>query len=313
MLFVDAAATHRALDYLPLLERLRDAFGSPVQVPRRHHHTIPQSVGAPATLLLMPAWIPDRLIGIKIATVCPGNAERGLRSVHGVYLLLDGQTGEPVAQVDAEALTARRTAAASALAADYLARPDSRHLLMVGAGTLAAHLIRAHAAVRPLDRITVWNRTPARARALVQSLEAEGFPVRSATDLDEAVSRADIISCATLSRTPLVRGAHVSPGTHLDLVGAFTPEMREADDEAVCRASIYVDTRAGALSEAGDLLQPIAAGLLDASSFRGELADLVNGTVAGRTDPDDVTLFKSVGTAIEDLAAASLVYETVKP
>lgn len=318
MLVVDADATHRALPYLPLIARLRQAFGNPAEIPQRHHHTIPQSNGEAATLLLMPAWIEDRYIGIKIATVCPSNARLNLPSVQGLYLLLEGSTGVPLAQIDARALTVRRTAAASALAADALARPESRHLLMVGAGALAPQLIRAHAAVRPIRKVTLWNRTPERAQALATALEAAGFEAAGfeaepCTDLEGAVPEADIISCATLSRTPLVLGRWLTPGTHLDLVGAYTPEMRETDDEAVRRASIYVDTREGALSEAGDLLQPIAHGILQPSAIRGDLSDLSRSDGPRRNTRDEITLFKSVGTALEDLAAATLVYESINP
>jgi ornithine cyclodeaminase len=263
-------------------------------------------------LLLMPAWTAaakdGAYLGVKIVSVYPGNAARGLPSVSGTYLLMRGETGEPLAVIDGQALTLWRTAAASALAASYLARQDSRRLVMVGAGALAPNLIAAHASVRPIAEVLVWNRNPQRAEELAATLFDRPYSVRATTDVESAVRRADIVSCATLSSDPLVKGAWLKPGTHLDLVGAFTPKMRESDDEAVRRARIFVDTRAGALKEAGDIVQPLAAGIIRDSDIAGDLFELCCGRVAGRQSAEEITLFKSVGTALEDLAAAGLAY-----
>jgi ornithine cyclodeaminase len=211
--------------------------------------------------------------------------------------------------LDGPALTAWRTAAASALAASYLAALDACSMVMVGAGTLAPRLIEAHAAVRPIREVAIWNRDAGRAAALSARLDRPGLRVRATDDLAAAVAAADVVSAATMSRTPLIRGAWLKPGAHVDLVGAYNPEMREADDAALARAAVHVDTRAGALAEAGDVVQAIAAGALAESDIAGDLFDLCRGTVPGRTGAGQVTLFKSVGTAIEDLAAAALVYE----
>ncbi len=250
----------------------------------------------------MPAWQPGGLLGVKIVTVFPDNHLVGLASVQGSYLLMSAETGAPLALIDGRMLTLRRTAAASALAAQYLARKDAKHLLMVGTGELAPHIIEAYRAIRPLTRVTIWGRDPTKAAALAARLGAEPAP-----DLEAAVRQADIISCATLAREPLVQGAWLQPGCHVDLIGGFTPAMREADDEAVRRATVFVDTRAGATKEAGDITQPLANGALSLDGIKAELADLVRGA-PGRTSDSEITLFKSVGTAIEDLAAAALAH-----
>jgi ornithine cyclodeaminase len=306
MLHLDASDVARRLDRAALIDALDAAFRAPIEAPTRHHHAVGDTPRTAGLLLLMPAWRPGGCIGVKLTTVFPGNAARGLAAVHATYALFDGANGVPLAVLDGTELTRRRTAAASALAARYLARPDSARLLMVGTGSLAPHVIDSHALVRPIRSVRVWGRRPDAARAVVRDLAGRPFDVSAAEDLEAAVKWADIISCATLADAPLVRGEWLRPGQHLDLIGAFTPTMREADDEALRRAAIYVDTRDGALRESGELVQAIANGSITAGDIRGELAELARGTVGGRSSPDDITLFKSVGTALEDLAAAEL-------
>ncbi len=308
-----ADEVHAALDYPSLVEALRAAF-------RHSHEAMPvrQSYevgfnGAPAHLLTMPAWERGKALGVKLVTVFPQNAVRGLGAVSSLYVMFDGETGVPRALIDGEALTNRRTAAASALASTYLSRPDSTTLLMIGTGHLAHHLPEAHAAVRPIERVLVWGRNGERAAALVAKLNEKGLAAKAVADLETALGQADIVSCATTSTEALVKGRHLRPGTHVDLTGAFTPKMRESDDEAVLRASAYVDTRAGALAEAGDILQPIAAGLLKPEAIRADLHELTTGALPGRRDDTEITLFKSVGAAIEDLAAASLLVSGAGP
>jgi len=225
---------------------------------------------------------------------------------------MSGATGAPLALIDARALTAWRTAAASALAASYLAREDAAHLVMIGAGSLAPHLIRAHAAVRPIKRVTLWNRTHGRAVSLAFGLAVTGIEATIADDLAAAVADADIVSCATLAIEPVLRGAWLKPGAHVDLVGGFTPKMREADDDAVRRADVYVDTRAAAPKEAGDIAIPLRRRVIAKKDIRGDLFDLCRGKAKGRTSDKQITLFKSVGSAIEDLAAAMLVWKGLK-
>jgi alanine dehydrogenase len=303
---------HRLLDFPSLIDALRAMFRDGCELPARHHHRVAASTaeGAPGTLLLMPAWQTGRALGIKIVTVFPDNALHSLPAVHGTYLLLDAATGMPRALLDGTALTLRRTAAASALAAGFLARPDSAVHLMVGTGALAPHLVAAHAAVRPIRQTRIWGRDPQKAAALAARLVAAGTAATPVAELEAAAASADIITCATLSQEPLIRGAWLRPGTHLDLVGGYTPEMREADDSAIARARIYVDTDA-ALREAGDIVQPLRSGHLAPERIVGDLFGLTRGICPGRRDPGEITLFKSVGTALEDLAAAQLAVSRI--
>lgn len=307
---VTAEEIARVLDYEALIEALAHAFCGAMTAPMRHHHTIARP-GRDATLLVMPAWTlsGERFIGCKIASIFPDNAALGKPSLHGSFLLISGDTGEPLALMDAGPLTAFRTAAASALAARRLARQDASHLVMVGAGTLAPHLVRAHACVRPIRRVSLWNRSRRRAEELALHLGEAGLDVAVTDDLASAVREADVVSCATLSTEPLIRGAWLKPGAHLDLVGGFTPMMREADDDALRRARVYVDTRTGALKEAGDLVDPIRRGVISEADVQGDLFDLCHGKDKGRRSNGEITLFKSVGASIEDLAAAILVWE----
>jgi ornithine cyclodeaminase len=316
MRIVSAREVDAALGYADLVEALRNAFQRETSVPLRHHHTIPTG-GREATLLLMPAWnAPDPApahVGVKIVTVYPDNAARDLPSVMGAYLMLDGHTGEPAASIDGPALTARRTAAASALAADYLARPDARKLLMVGTGRLASNLIEAHAAVRPIRETAIWGRDANKAEQLAGRLDTDSHRVTATDDLAAAAREADIISCATTSPDPLIHGDWLAEGVHIDLVGGFRPDMREADDRVIERGRIFVDTRAGALAEAGDIVQPVETGVLDPGDIAGDLFELCQEKRAGRQSPTEITVFKSVGTALEDLAAAELVMAASAP
>ncbi|RWG38146.1 MAG: ornithine cyclodeaminase family protein, partial [Mesorhizobium sp.] len=203
------------------------------------------------------------------------------------------------------------TACASALAASYLAREDAERLLVVGAGALSPFLARAHSAVRPITAIRIWNRTPANAEKVAAELRAEGFAATAASDLDAEIGQADIVSSATITTTPLIKGALLKPGTHVDLVGGFTPVMRESDDDAIARARVYVDTRAGAAKEAGDIVQPLASGVLKPQAIVADLHELARGQKKGRQSPSEITLFKSVGAALEDLAAGIAVYKAL--
>lgn len=315
MITISAPEVDASLTPAGLVETLRAAFRADTVQPVRHHHTIERAGSADSTLLLMPAWSDFSAgagsghIGVKVVTVSPDNNDKGLPAIMGVYLLMDGETGEPRALVDGQRLTLWRTSCASALAADYLA-PESAHtLLVVGAGALSPFLARAHAAVRPIERVRIWNRTPANAEKIAEELRGNGMDAAVVDDLDAAVGKADIVSCATLSKEPLIKGALLKPGTHVDLVGAFSPAMRESDDEAIRRSRVYVDTRAGALKEAGDIVQALESGALAEQAIAGDLFDLTRGARPGRQDADEITLFKSVGAALEDLAAGIAVWD----
>lgn len=303
----------QSLDYPSLIDAIDAMFRDGCTSPVRHHHSIDTPHGLNPTLLLMPAWRQGDIIGIKIITVFPENGEQGLPAVMGSYMLINGVNGLPLAMLDGPELTARRTACGSALASRYLSREDSSTLLMVGTGVMAPHLIRAHASVRPIKKVKIWGRNADKSAALADALAGEAFSVEPVSDLEAAVGDVDIITCATLSREPLVKGAWLKPGQHLDLVGAFTPEMREADDACLQRARVYCDTRTGAATEAGDLVQPLASGAITQDDIIGDLFDLVAGSCEKRQSTEDITYFKSAGTALEDLAAAKLAYDRQNP
>lgn len=301
----DAAATARALPFPALVAALERMFVAGCEVPARQVH----AVGGALTALVMPAWVPGRYFGLKVVNVAPGNAALGLPGLFASYQLFDATTGAPLALIDGGELTARRTAAASALAASRLAPADARRQLIVGAGRVGSLLAPAYRAVRAIDDVMVWSRDAQAAARLAATLVADGFPARAVGDLAAAAASADIVSCATLAAEPLIRGEWLRPGTHLDLIGGFTPAMREADDACFAGAEVWIDT-AEALAKAGDLMHPIAAGALRREDVRGTLADLCAAPAVPR-DPAARTVFKSVGTALEDLAAAILVHESV--
>lgn len=305
MRVVSAADVDRLLDFPGLIEAIRAGFAGTVFAPQRHHHQIPRPGGADATIILMPAWLQssDGFVGVKIVTVFPDNGAKRMPSVMATYMLLAGDTGEPLASIDGRTLTLWRTAATSALVSAAVSRPDAARLVMLGAGALAPHLIAAHASVRPIREVLIWNRTAGEAERLAAALKVPGFAIAATTDIAAAVRSADIVSAATLSQRPIIHGAWLKPGAHVDLVGAYTPDMREADDEAIRRARVFVDTRAG-MAESGDIAGPLASGVLKEADIAGDLFDICRAKREWRSRPDEITLFKSVGHAIEDLSAA---------
>ncbi len=310
MRILDAEATRAGLPFPALIEALRRMFVDGCEVPPRHVHQVPGADGQPAgTVLLMPAWRAGRRMGIKTINIFPGNSALGLPGLHAVYSLFDARSGLPLAQLDGSEITTRRTVAASALAASYLALPQARRLLVVGAGRLARWLPAAMQVPRPsLQQFAVWNHRAAGAQALAEQWRADGLDAVAEPDLEAAVRRADIVSCVTLATQPLVRGAWLQPGAHLDLIGSFTPTMREADGDCLRRARVWVDTDE-ALSKSGDLLQAIAEGAFDPAALQGTLAGLCRGHDPGRGGAGEITVFKAVGSALEDLAAAELAFD----
>jgi ornithine cyclodeaminase len=303
MKVISAAELAGIADYKSIVEALRDGFKADIETPVRHHHEISNV----STLLLMPAWS-KAWAGLKTVVVKTDNAAMNLPTVQASYLLIDNATGAAVALLDGTELTRRRTAAASALAADYLARPDASNLVIVGAGALGAHFVKAHAAVRDIKKVFIYNRTIDKAEKLSAELKREGVDAVAVSDLEKAVRQADIVSCVTTSTVPVVKGEWLKPGTHVDLAGAFKPAMRETDGDVVAKSRVFVDTRHGAEAEAGDLLQARDEGKFDFKNIQADLHELCRGTVKGRKTAAEITLFKSCGSAVEDLAAAIMVY-----
>lgn len=315
MIHLDQQAIDETLEFPELVAGLRNAFAGTWTTPLRAHHDMGGAENAHNILLLMPSWTgpaDENYAGVKIVSVYPQNSQQNLPSIHGIYYLMNGNTGEPLATMDGARLTLWRTTAASALASTYLSREDSKVLTMIGAGALSPFMIRAHMAVRPIEEVHLWNHNIRKAHELAEQLRAEGLPVTSHPDLVTAVGKSDIVSAATLSTTPLIFGKWLKPGTHVDTVGAFTPTMRETDDDLVRMASIFCDTIEGATHEGGDLAIPISAGIIQATDIVADLHGLTRGQHPGRTSPEEITYFKSVGTALEDLAGAIAVWNARK-
>lgn len=303
----DRAQTRAATPWVALIDaigaELADGVG---ESPERHVHPIAQPDGSVGSLLLKPAWRDGELVAIKTVTYMPANAGTDVPTINAIVTAFDGHNGVPVAVIDGNELTSRRTAAISALAARHLARADSSRLLVVGTGQLAPNVAQAYRAVRPIDSIAVWGRSDGKAAAVVTELAELGIEASVCSDLEAGVRGADIVSCVTGSDRPLVLGEWMAPGTHLDLIGSFRPDMRESDDEAVRRSTVFVDTIGGAVVS-GDLSQPIEAGWFAESDIAADLRELVVGEHAGRQADDEITFFKSAGFALADLAGARLV------
>jgi alanine dehydrogenase len=301
MQVVDADRVRAGADLPGLVDCLEQAFRGGATAPQRTVLKMPGG-GGDRQFLVMPAFAPDGSAAVKLVTYRPDNASRGVPTVQAAIVAFS-EDGTPAAVLDGTMVTRLRTAAASALASKYLSRADSSRLTLVGTGALAPWMAAAH---------DVWGRRPARSAATVEALRglvSAQVEVRAAPSLEESVAEADIISCATSCQAPLIAGRWLKPGSFVDLVGSFSPSAREADDDVVRRARIFVDTFEGALAEAGDLLDPIARGVIRREQVEGELADLVRGKASGRRTAGEITLFKSVGTALEDLAAAQLLLE----
>lgn len=311
MRFIDTEQTRGALSFDAVIPALREAFREGATVPTRHVHAI-QSGTAHGTTLIMPAWSDRGYFGVKIINIFPENTHQGLPGLHATYNLYSATTGVPIAQVDGDIVTVYRTAGAAALGADYLARKEASTLLIVGSGRIAGLVAQAMRTVRPIQRVMVWNVREAGAQALAESLRAQGFDAHATTDLEAAARAADIISCATLSTVPLIQGAWLRPGTHLDLIGSFTPDMRETDPACFDGTTVYVDTDE-APTKSGDLLSAFDAGVLTRDAIQGNLHQLTTGARPGRQTDQEITVFKAVGSALEDLTLATLVYESLNP
>ena len=297
-------------NFTELISEIKQYFSSDeVIVPMRHHHDFPNpKVDADSTLLLMPAWNPSKNAGVKIVTVSPENGQFNLPSIQGTYIYFDAIKGSIKAILEAKSLTVKRTAAASALASFYLSRKDASSLLMIGTGALSINLIKAHTAVRPIKEVFIWGRNFEKATAICDLLKNEKFTIKAIETIEEKITEVAIISCATLSKKPLVLGKYLKKGQHIDLVGAYKKDMREADDETISKAAIYVDTFQGGLKESGDIVTPLQNGTLQEEDIKADLFQLCSGQKKGRSTAKEITVFKSVGHALEDLAAANYYY-----
>lgn len=309
MKFISAENIAAVFDYKEFIPLLREAFLGDFTVPQRHHYEYENGVGDnTSTLLLMPAWSSGQYVGIKTVTVSPYNGDFDLPSIQGIYTLIDARNGLVKTQMEAKMLTVKRTAATSALASLYLSREDTNTLLMVGTGALAPELIKAHCSVRPIKKVLIWGRSMEKAQAVKALLTDLELEIEAVSSLEEAIPQADIISIATLSKEPLVFGKWLKPGQHLDLVGAYKPDMRETDDEALKRSSLFID-HPGALKESGDLAIPLADGVISEKDIKSQLKALSKADQLARRSDTEITLFKSVGHALEDLAGALYILD----
>lgn len=307
---IDSNFIEENTDFNELISEIKNHFSSnEVIVPMRHHHDFPNpAVNADSTLLLMPAWNPSKNAGVKIVTVSPENGQFDMPSIQGTYIYFDAIKGSIKAILEAKNLTVKRTAAASALASSFLSKPDSSSLLMIGTGALSTNLIKAHASVRPIKEVFIWGRNFDKATKIVNQLHNENFSATPVKSIEDKISEVDIVSCATLSKTPLVLGKHLKEGQHIDLVGAYKKDMREADDKTISKASVFVDTFQGGLKESGDIVIPLQNETLNEEDIKADLFHLCSNQKTGRTSEKEITLFKSVGHALEDLAAANYYY-----
>lgn len=300
--------------YTELIYEIKKAFElSDIEVPMRHHHDFSNlKEGVDSTLLIMPAWKPSNEAGVKIVTVSPNNGKYNLPSIQGTYIYLDAHKGMVKAILDAKSLTVKRTAATSALASSYLSKKTASSLLMIGTGALSSNLILAHASVRPIKTVYVWGRSFIKAQLICKELANENFKIKAVETIEEVISTVDIISCATLSKTPLVLGKYTKEGQHIDLVGAYKKDMREADDEAIKKSQVFVDTYQGGLKESGDIVIPLQNGTIKESAIKADLFELCSSKKQGRQNENEITFFKSVGHALEDLSAATYYYKKFK-
>jgi len=303
--FVDAAEIRKVLTFPLLIDAIEAAHRRP------RIAVLDGSLGSETEFYFARSAVDHgRFMASKLITSFPANLDAGtLPAVQAVCVLFDGTNGKPLAVMDGTEITYWRTAADSALGARLLAPPSPRTLLVVGAGDMSRWLVRAHRTARPsLQRVLIWNRTAERAAAVAQSLAREGITAEATDDLDAATRSADIITTCTRSHVPLIKGANLKPGTHLDLVGGYSAQTREADDAAAKRSLVFVDRRESAFDGVGDILQPIASGAITQRDVLGDLYDLVGGKVSGRRTADDITFFKNAGGGHFDLIAAETIF-----
>lgn len=309
-LFIDQTFISKNTNYPKLITQLDKAFGhNLITTPDRNHHNYKSNTNSEdSTLLIMPAWEDQKDLGIKIVTVTSDNPNKGLPTIQGLYVLLNAKTGQPEVLIDAPSLTNKRTAAASALASKYLSRVNSETLLMIGTGSLIPDLVKAHISIRPIRKVFIWGRNYSKAKQVIERLSHLDLEVIAIEDLTETIPKVDIISSATSTINPIILGENIIEGQHIDLVGSFRPNMREADDALIKKAIIYADTKEMAPKESGDLFIPLENGTITMKDIKADLFDLCSGKCEGRNNDQEITLFKSVGLALEDLIAARYYY-----
>lgn len=302
----------QALPMAAAIETMKEAFeelsAGRVTMPARTHVDVPASAG---TTLFMPSYA-SRFgkIGVKVVSVFGGNRERDLPVIQGVVCLLDGETGSLLAILDGTYLTALRTGAASGAATDLLARADATTVALIGAGVQGRTQLEAVCAIRPIRRVWVYDIVQESAEAFTEEMGATlSVDIAVARSAREAVQDAEVVCAATVSSTPVFADTDVAGGTHINAVGSYKPEVQETPAETVLRALVVVDHRESALAETGDLIIPMQQGLMRETDIHAELGEIVAGKAAGRTSDSQVTLFKSVGVAIQDLAAGARVLE----
>ncbi len=311
--FIGQQQLSTLLEYPKLIAALERSFGEDgIHTPQRHHHDYINPISdKDSTLLLMPSWEEGNALGVKLVTINPENHNQDLPSIQGVYVLFD-EHGTPRLILDARELTVKRTAATSALASAYLSREDSSKLMIIGTGALSGELIRAHASLRKIERVMVWGRDSSKAQDIVSKYADSDYTVETTESIEAGLKEADIVSVATMSEKPLVLGEYLREGQHLDLVGSYKPDMREADDAAIMRSQVYIDSEM-AKKESGDLAIPLGKKVINEDHIRGTLFDLCQKKVKGRRSDREITYFKSVGHALEDLVAARMTLEFLKP
>ncbi|MEM6622053.1 MAG: ornithine cyclodeaminase [Pseudomonadota bacterium] len=316
MQMIDAQAVHAHLPYARLIPALIQAHRADVDARMETVFDQPSSGDGDGVdnFLVLPAWQRGRALGAKLATVFPENERNGsgLPSIHAVVVLFDGADGRPLGVIDGTALTVRKTAADSGMGATWLAPAQAERLLMVGAGAMAPHLIQAHLTARPTIReVAIWNRSPERAKSLGGTLNIPGVSVTAIDDLEAAACRADVISCATMATDPLIRGAWLKPGTHLDLVGSFRPDMLECDAVALVTGSIFVDSRWMALEKGGEIQAALASGQITPDAVLADAFQLAQGKHPGRRTADEITVYKNGGGGHLDVMVAQILLDAV--
>jgi 1-pyrroline-2-carboxylate reductase [NAD(P)H] len=312
MKIINTEQVQNSLSFAELIPLLKQSFAKPFHMPQRQVHLLaPEDQSKHDAFALLPSWN-EEVIGNKMFTYFPeNNANYDIPGLFSKIMLFRRKTGEPLALVDGTSVTYWRTAAISALASQLLSREDSQHLMLFGTGNLAAYLLHAHISVRDLKNVTIWGRSAKKVQVLINEFSALYPKINFYTSLDvnEEIPFIDIICCATGSKTPLFNGEIVSAGCHIDCLGNHMPDARECDSTIITRSSVFVDSLANTLNEAGELLIPIEEGVFKADQIHGELADMCKNSEILRQNADEITLFKSVGTAISDLVAAYLVFQ----